>query len=634
MTISTGLDFWTEGNAQSLASYLNHLEDGLVDSRFLDGVMTALFYNQGTVANLASSRSASSALVQSPYIRSLESLTQANPLRAVIETGASMLVREADYKIQTAGSTWKVQRSARKLSQFVSGVGRKNKLTQTTHQVFLDWCTNRVGGAKVFVENNKIKIERVRPDTIRYANHEGPYSKTIGCDYGVPLSRVRALWPKDAGGNEIGQDTYNSFPKWTPNPFYLVDIISPYVDFGMVRVSEGWHCSSGEGDPGRHVVTCGDTVLVDEKWEFDFPGLIIGRWSGSYAGMSGTPLGEQLIPYQMQLQRMDRTITEAISKLAIGRVWLKKFGPGTGAPPTLTDKPADVSYYSGDQPPIIQPGVAMGAEYYNRRQLLRAEMFELAGVSLAQSSGAKEAGLTAGIALRENNEQAYSRLKLQAAGVDQWLEDIAYAVIGLADKHFSKTGYQVAAPGSRLLSMIDWKAIDITEMGEYEVQARTMRTLPNHPSARAEMLMEWVKLGRLDPKRIIKLMGSRDLEDIEDRASIAEELAERQISAAIDDGKYIAPEPYQGDALGILVEQGQIEYLKGVFGEAPQAHLELLRRLVENARKLWKGGGPMNEPAPPAPPPAPDAGGMPPGGAPLPADGLPPAEGGILPVAA
>jgi hypothetical protein len=166
------------------------------------------------------------------------------------------------------------------------------------------------------------------------------------------------------------------------------------------------------------------------------------------------------------------------------------------------------------------------------------------------------------------------------------------------------------------VSEIDWKAIDINEMGEYEVQARTMRSLPNHPSARAEMLQEWVKLGQLDPRRVIKLMGARDLEEIEDRASIREELADEQIAAAIDDGEYIAPEPYQGAVLAMLVERGEEEYIKWSrpSRKAPRENLEVLRRLIESARDLLKSSAPPAQVAPPAsglPPPGPPAPGAP-----------------------
>lgn len=115
MGVAEELDFWNEGKAKTLPTYLRLLEQGLSETRFLDGLMTRLFYNQGTVGNLASGLASTSTRIPTPILRSLEALTQANALRAVIETAASMLVRDPDFKVQTAGSTWKVRRSARKL---------------------------------------------------------------------------------------------------------------------------------------------------------------------------------------------------------------------------------------------------------------------------------------------------------------------------------------------------------------------------------------------------------------------------------------------------------------------------------------------------------------------------------------
>lgn len=617
------LDWWSPDKVQLLPDSLKQIEQGMTEHRFLDGLITRLFYNQGTIGNLSTTWGASSPQVPTPILRSLESLSQANALRAVIETAASMLVRDPDYRVQTTGSTWKVQRSARKLGQWLTGLNRKNRLVETTYQVFIDECTNRVGGFKPFVANNKIEVERCRPDTLVYIDHEGPYALTMGQHHGIPRARVKALYG-------LTEEQAKDLPKYTPDPAYLVSWANSWIDFDLVEIFEGWHCSAGSGDRGWHAVVAGNgQLLFEEPWEHDWPGIILTRWSGSYAGVSGTPLGEQLIPYQLQLQRMDRTITDAISKLAIGRVWLQHIGAipgqvaqGQAVTPALTDVPAGTHYYRGNQPPIIQPGIAMGREYYDRRQLLRAEMFELAGVSISQASGSKEVGLNSGIAQREANEKAFARLMMQAKTIDIALERVAYAEVALAKKHFEKGSHIVAAPGTRLLRQIDWKSIDVQEMGEYEIQARTMRSLPNHPSARAEVIQEWIKNGHVPPNRFIRLMGARDLEDLEDRASIAEELADQQISLAIDEGKYVAPEPYQGAALEYLVEEGQIQYLKARFTEgAPEEHLECLRRVIESARQMVKANAPA--PAlPPAPPGLPPAlpGEVPPDVPPMPPD--------------
>jgi len=608
MSDRSNLAWWEPDNAKALPDALRRQEQGLSNTRFLDGIITRLHYNQGTVGNLAvSSLSAARASVPTPFIRSLEALTQANVLRAVIETAAAMICRDPDFRVQTAGATWAIQRSARKLSQWASGVARKNKLAETAYQVFVDGCTNRIGGAKVFIEGGKMRIERVRPDCLIYADHQGLYSRDLGIRDGVPRSRVPALWPKDAYGEPVTKERLKSAKQYEPDPLYLVSWVNPWLDVDLVEYFEGWHCSSGPGDPGRHVVCIGDIVLVDEEWKHDFPGVVTYRWANSYSGFGGVPLGEQLIPYQLQLQRMDRTITEAISKLAIGRVWLKR----AGIAPVMTDRPAEVVYYgAAEGPPIMQPGQAIGKEYYDRRAVLRSEAFELAGVSMSQATGEKAPGLNSGVALREDNERSYNRLIAQALGLDRFYEGIAYAQIALADDAFGKGGYKVAAQYGKLWTQIDWKDIDIGKMGEFEIQARTIRSLPNHPSARAEMIQEWIKLGAVQPNRVLKLMGARDLEAIEDNASTPEELAQRQIAAAIDDGKWIAPEPYQGAALDILVTEGQNEYLKAIDPDykAPRKNLELLRRLIETARKMSKPAAPA---LPPMPQPAP---GLPPDG--------------------
>src|ERR1041384_1742161 len=99
------LAFWIDGNEENLPAYLRSLEQGLSEFRFLDGIITRLFYNQGTVGSLSPTFATANTRIPSPVMRSLEALTQANVLRAVVETAASMLVRDPDFKIQAAGGT-------------------------------------------------------------------------------------------------------------------------------------------------------------------------------------------------------------------------------------------------------------------------------------------------------------------------------------------------------------------------------------------------------------------------------------------------------------------------------------------------------------------------------------------------
>lgn len=612
------------GDPECLPAAVRAEQTALQQTRFFDGLITAAYYGQRVLtASTYRQVTQAASSIPVPVVQGLEQMATCNLIRAVFDAACAQIVRFPDFKVQTSGATWSTQRSARKLSQWVTAVGRRNDLDAIAHQVELDTMSNTVAGARVFIEGDAIKLERARPDGIIYRDHEGPYSKTLSYHDGVPRSRLTAMYPEHA-------DKIKGAPAYEPDPWFLMQWISPWAPVDLVEVFEAWHCSSGKGDPGRHLVVLGNgLVLIDEDWPHDFPGIITHRWANSYAGYGGTPLGYQLVPYQAQLQRMDRTIVDSLARLAIPRVWI--FGAQKRL--ELGNTPGETHYLpAGTQAPVIQPGVALGPEFYNRRALLRQEAFEMAGVSASFASGRREADLTSGVALREYNEQAWQRLSLQAESLDRWFERVAYAIVDVAARHYGgkidagketeperRNGKPVIpmkesrksrierAPGSRLLFEVDWSTIDLREMGEFVIQARTMRQLPNHPSARAEMLQSWAKMGAVTQDEIPQLMGARDLEGLEDRLSAAIELADMQIGKALDDGEYIAPEPYQGQALAKLVERGQQQFLMAKIGKAPAKNLRLLHRLVEHARYL------LEKTAPPpavAEVPPPEQGGM------------------------
>ncbi|HYF56234.1 MAG TPA: hypothetical protein VEA41_18415, partial [Salinarimonas sp.] len=103
------------------------------------------------------------------------------------------------------------------------------------------------------------------------------------------------------------------------------------------------------------------------------------------------------------------------------------------------------------------------------------------------------------------------------------------------------------------------------------------------------------------PSRGLKLIGIPDLEKFEDQESAVEDLVQKMIDCALLDGKFIAPEPYLGPVgLQLLIDQAIKEYLRAqtLPASPPEEHLELLRRLIEQAKLQ------LAEAQPPAPPPA------------------------------
>lgn len=588
---------WYEADAdEGLGATIKKLEGTLEPWRWLDAILFRTFYSEPTEDYLANVDGAD--VYAGQYSRMLESRQRHNLLRAAIETAASMIVQIPEIKVLTLGAGAEKRRSARALAQFSSGVLHANDIESIAWECFLDQCLARVAAVKVFAdEGDTVRIERVLPHTLFWNPLEGRAPRNLFTRTPYPRSQLMARFPKFA-------EIIKGAPEYKPDELFVgVDgVTAPPSD--LVELEEGWHLADpGDRDSGRYVASVANKIVTSRPYRLPMHCIVPLRWSPSYSSFAGTPAGDTLLAYQGTLDGMVETIEESQAKGAALRVLLQQGSEIVDD--EITNLQGSVIRYKGN-PPTFHPGAMLPPQYYEREEKIISRAFAFMGVSYQVASATKPAGVTSGKGQREFRDIAAHRLILHMRNMDRWFERIVRAVLAVASERYKSKDAIVKSPGTKILTKVNWSEIDMTE-DEYEVQCIATSALSRHPSARIEDVTDLVNAGMITPQQGLRYAGLPDTEALVDTIFAPQDLAEKQIDAALE-GRFIAPEPYQGsEGLQFVVDMGARRYTQEMLQDEPSENLDVLRQLIEAAKMT------LNQLSAPATPPPSAPGGPGPG---------------------
>lgn len=610
---------WFNGTPEKLPAQVRRYEDNLTYGRFLDGAITRLYFGEGL---LPSGQNAPQAGIPNPaaFLRSLDTITQENLIKSVLDAAASMIVRKPAYKVITTGASWSKQISARRMSRLLTGLYSSSGLENEITAIFLDSARCQVGASKwVFDTDGKIRCERVLPHTLIWNPAEGPNPRNLFQRHAVPRSKVIA--EAKAAGKTITTAEADKLPRYQPDiAFYLDTEPTAYSwDRDMVDVIEGWRLPS-DGEPGRYVRVCGDLVLADDAWDVPVFPIVPLTFGDSYQTFAGDPLGRQILPYQLTVNRMNRAIDEHQVKCIAAKVMIPKGSEVIGWNNTIGEL---IYFNAAAGEPKIVPGQALPPEFYHYKDAVKAAAHELAGVSYSIASGTKEPGLNSGRAQRDRYDIANSRLVLHAQRVERWLAENGRVAMALMRKQYGgKDGKQrrILAPNTKLLEEIDWSQIGDVKEDEIAVRCYITSAIPVTPSGMEEALSERIQAGVMTAKRAQRWLSNPDEARLEDEDSAVEDLVTKIIDSALLDCELIPPEPVMGtEGLQMLLDHAGLELMKALTLKEPppDENVELLRRLIEQTKTMM--GPPAVAPAASLPMPGPVG----PAGAPAPVPGAP-----------
>ncbi len=540
-----------------------------------------------------------------------------NVIRSVVLTVASQVSRSRPRaRFLSTDGDYREKRKAEKRTALIDGLFREARVYEKTQQAFVLAGAFDVVGVEVHREHNRVAVSLVRANEIMIGANDGIDAK--------PRSIYRHKFvDKNVLLAAFGKGKANADKAEAIRAAIAAD---PTGDgnTNLVEVYEGWHLrSSPEADDGWHVISLprsgmGNATLLREKYERDYHPIILFSWDPALAGPYGRSAAEVLLPIQVQVNTQLDKIARCQHLTAVPRTWVHVNSKVSKA--SINNAPAGTYYYSGTQgPPTFQTPVALNAESYQMLEQHYQKAFALYGVNTSVAAGQKEAGTTSAVAIREALDVQTARFAVLSQRWEQLHMDIARGMLDVARDIFEATGsFKVNAEGDSVLQIIDFADVNGDE-DAFTIAPYPTSLLPQTPQGRIDRVKDLVASQIWTPARAEAALDDLDPDSHEKLARAPGKNIERICEAMLVDGKYEGPEPFYDLKLCLKTA---VEYVNsGQIDGAPEKHLDLLYRFMDDVAALQAAiqgsGQPANTNAP-APPPAAGNGPSLPQGAPPP----------------
>ena len=522
-----------------------------------------------------------------------------NVVKSVCDTYQAQIAKQnTKVTFLTEGGDWSMQRKAKLLEKFVSGLMYQTKAQTKMKMQALDSAVFGTAAHKVYRQDQKICFDRVFINELRVDEAEAIY--------GNP----RTLYQTRAVSRDM---MLAQFPEHKDAILKAEDITQGHQGYqnmaDMITVVEAWHLPSiKDAGDGRHAICLTTGDLVYEEYTKDHFPFIFTKTGERLLGFWGQGFAEQLTGIQYELNSTLQTIQLAIRLCSVPKVFVE-IGSKV-VPAQLNNEVGGIIFYTG-QPPVYQAIQAVSPELFRQVDTLINRAYELVGLSQLSASSKKPAGIESGVALREYKDIENERFAIMQQGFEQNYLTLASYFIELAQEIHEEFGeFEVSAEANKALGKIKWSEISL-DKESYRMKIYPSSALPTTPAGKLEKVIELYQAGFLGKEEAFSLLDFPDLEAASSRIGADYNDIMMIIEKMLDEGKYQTPEPYQNLELG--VKEVQRAYLKARMNSAPKDRLELLRRWISQAQNMM---------ALAKPPPTPDmGGGLPMGGAAMPGMG-------------
>ena len=441
----------------------------------------------------------------------------------------------------TNGGTYKQQRKAKKLNQFIDGVFYETKAYDIGLEGFRDGEIQGDGFVHSFGRGGKLHKERVAGSEL--------WVDEVEAQYGFPrnMHRQRTV-DRDALAAEFPESRKAIMAvnrTATPGAFN-----SNGSD--MVTAVESWHRATlneeGELVEGFHSVALidGNHMLVEpEDWPFDFFPFARFSWCKrpGTGGFWSQSLSEQLQATQFELNKTLMLISKSMHLAGSFKV-LMHAGSKIVKEHLNNDVGAVITFAGNVAPQYITVS-PIDRAYIEHAMTLIERMRDLSGVTKMQTSGAKPGGDLSGKALRVLKDESGDRFKSIQRANDNFYMEICAIDVALANDMAKHGEFKpVRVPDKTCFQLIDWKKdIGDIETDEFVMQCFPVSALTGTPAENLQTIQEYVQAGFISPREARRALDFPDLQSIESLANAQEDMILKTLDDIIDDGVYAPPEP-------------------------------------------------------------------------------------------
>lgn len=355
-----------------------------------------------------------------------------------------------------------------------------------------------------------------------------------------------------------------------------------------VVLLEAWHLPSSEGaGDGRHVIFTDAGVLVDEPWEEPSFPFAFFRWTRPLTGFWSPGIGDEIWTLQYEINLVLERIRQMLHTVAVPRVWLEEGSAVSPGP--LSNEIGARHYYRGAKP-IFETARAVAPELWQYLEYLWSKAFALLGISELAASSMKPAGIDSGRALRIYADLTSGRLRGWALAWQDYYLQVSQQLVALMRRSSKRGRSEIVYLDREWRRLRKVRVADVAlKEGTYAVQCLPVSSLPSTPSARLQVLEEWLNAGLIDVTTYKRLLDVPDL-----GAETALELAPREAFEATvwavlygsDDEAEEARKPGKYDDPAIWLRYGPRHILRAQMAGCPVERIVLLEEHLAEAQAL------------------------------------------------
>lgn len=498
----------------------------------------------------------------------------------------------------TQGGDYRVQRRAKKLSQFVDGLFYENRVDELMPTVFRDALVLGEGMVHVFVDpaTRRLKLERTVPSEVHVDEVDGFYGNPRQMHYCKLVDRdiVLQSWGYDESGKKR-PEVYAAIERCKGPSKDEAGGTYQYVS-DSIGVDESWHLPSSEdaGD-GLHVISIDTAVLLSEPYKKQRFPIIQFKWKPRVYGWHGGGLAEELIGTQVEVNHLLYLLQRAFRMMAAFKIVVET---GTVPDQHFQDKIGTILHVPhGAMAPQYLAPEPVSQQYFQHFDALKARGFEIARLSQLSAVGVKPAGLNSGESQRVYHDIESEGFQFVGHAFEQFHLDVAEFAIGLVRDLFEserggdkKFDYEVKAPvdssslpGRRFLRTVGWSDVDLAD-DAYILKAYPVSSLPQTPAGRLATVDDLARAGYIDQRTALKLMDFPDLQAVETLLGAAEDWIMRVLDDVIEGRGYQPPDPKMN--LAMAHDLSLMEYSLGAANAMEPKKLEKLDTWIAQVEYL------------------------------------------------
>lgn len=500
-----------------------------------------------------------------------------NVIKSCVDAAAAKIAKSRPrVQFLTTEGDYKQQKNAEKLTQYCDGLFHQLKIYEVAQQVFVDAAVLNLGVFKIAHDGQSPIVERVLPTEIFVNQNESLYGRPTNLYQIKHMDRFVLL--------DMFPDKEKAIISASPSDPLKLE------EGDMIPVWEAWHI----GNQGRHVIAIQGADLVNEPYEKkDFP-FVFFRWNQPLIGFYGVGIAEELLGIQIEINELLSKIQKAIDLVAVPRVYVETNSKVEVN--QITNDIGAVVEYSGNMPSFQTPQ-AMTPEVYGHLDRLFSKAYEITGISQLSASSMKPSGLDSGVALREFQDIESERFSLVSQRWERLFVDVAEKLIDVTQELVElgvKPKIKVAQ--SKFVNSISWSELN-WEDDAFILQPFASSLLPTTPAGKLQKVIELMDRGLLSQAEGKRLLEFPDLKSISVNSPFEDAMS--TVDAALEQGVYETPEP--GQDLDTLISLGTSKYLEARRSKYPEERLEILRKIIEDAKALKEEMQPPQQPPQGAP---------------------------------